>query len=439
VNQLAPGVNYGWPYREGKCAIYEREANCTPTPAHFTDPFLVYLHPTGSGAGITAMTFYEGTQWPVQYQGRLFFADFNSEWIGMFDLTHPNDSYRVFGTGLSALVDMEATAEGIYAVSIYDQSIKFIYYDVEGNHPPTATLETTPITGTSPLQVQFTATAQDLDNDDLVYDWDFGDGSKVKAALPTATHIYTQDGNYLATLQVIDEDDGKSEILSQLIEVYSGARPSIVQDNLTEVGRTLYHGGDEIRFRVEREGGTEGLAPVDPYAWTILLHHNEHAHILLAQYRSNEVMLDIPTMTHALGVPLWYEVQLEMRTESGQVIRANYELRPETTTIQVQSWPGETAITINQQQKSSDQVTTVIVGQEYTLEAPEMITYNAKTGKFKNWVVTDSWPEAIVAGGTETIAERSYTLIASTVPKTYIAFYEYVGAASENFLPSVEK
>jgi PKD repeat protein len=388
------------------------------------------------------MAFYEGTAWPVDYRGRLFFADFNSAWIGMFNLNAPDQSFAKFASDAGALVDMEATDEGIYAVSIYDQSIKFIYYDVESNHPPVATISTTVVSGSSPLYVEFLATATDADNDDLVYSWDFGDGVTLITPEATATHVYTQDGDYLATLQVIDEDDGKSEILTQLIQVYSGEVAGIVQENITEPGRVLYQGGDEIDFKAMRTVGTTGLDPEAPYAWTILLHHNEHAHILLAEYISNTVTLDIPIHTHALGVPLWYEVELAMRTASGQILRTVYELRPQTTTIQLQSWPGQTAIHLNQQRKFPQELTTVIVGQEYVVEAPESIVYNGQVGRFQHWFVTNSWPGADTVGAEiaetgEIIAERQYTLTATIEPKTYIAYYEYIGTASQNFLPSV--
>src|SRR5690606_21339806 len=129
---------------------------------------------------------------------------------------------------------------------------------------------------------------------DLSYHWNFGDGITATTEISAATHVYLQDGDYLATLQVIDEDGGMSEILSQLIQVYSGTRATIVQENLTESGRLLYQGGDTFRFSAARPEGLAGLDPVNPYAWTILLHHNDHAHVLLAEYLDNETTLEIP-------------------------------------------------------------------------------------------------------------------------------------------------
>lgn len=435
ANLLVAGANYGWPYREGKCAAFERE-NCTSTPREFTDPVVVYLHPEGLGAGITGIAFYEGDRWPAEYRGRMFFADFDSDWVSMADLANPSRVMQ-FATGLGAVVDMEATTEGIYALSIYDQSIKFIYYDVESNHPPTVSWIVSPTVGSAPLSVEFAATAEDLDNDDLTYWWNFGDGNVLSGTVPSASHVYGQDGDYLATLQVIDEDDGASEILTQLVQVYSGARAAIVQENLTEAGRVLYRGGDTLRFRAERSGGNEGLDPTTPYAWTILLHHNEHAHVQVAEYANSEVLLDIPMESHALGAPLWYEVRLAMRTANGQVIRNTLEVRPQTTTIQAQSWPGPARILLDRQLQNPDDLTVVIVGQEHILEAPERIVYHGKVGKFRNWVVTASWPAANIAGETEIITERVYELVAPVEAQSYVAFYEYVGPATQSFLPSL--
>jgi hypothetical protein len=285
--------------------------------------------------------------------------------------------------------------------------------------------------------VQFTATAKDADQDDLFYHWDFGDGTKVITALPAATHVYTQDGDFLATLQVIDEDDGKSDILTQQIQVFSGEIAQIVQTNLTTPGRILYNGGDRMRFTAARAAGMTGLDPVAPYAWTVYLHHNEHVHIQVTEQISSEVILELPMEAHALGEPLWYEIELSMRTASGQVLKTNLEVRPQTTTIQVQSWPGESQIKISGRPKGPDEITTLVVGEEYGLEAPASLVSGKYIGKFTNWVVTESWPAANVAGETETVDERSFTFIAAGVPKTYIAFYEYTGVATVTFLPSV--
>jgi glucose/arabinose dehydrogenase len=439
VNELVAGANYGWPYREGMCPIYVTDEDCTPAPEQYTDPILSYAHPPEGGAGITAMTFYEGTAWPAQYRGRLFFADFNSNWVGMVDLDDPDKTVTQFATGLASLADMEATPEGIYAVSIYDQKIVYIYYAEDGNLPPSAQFQATPTTGAAPLSVEFTAIgSEDADGDTLSYRWDFGDASEiVMTNTPTATHLYAQDGDYLATLQVVDGRGGESEILTQLIQLYSGAKAQIFQENLADPIRTLYQGGDQIRFRAMREGDTLGLDPDRPFVWTILLHHNEHIHTVKSEAVGSEVVLDLPTETHALGAPVWYEIQLAMQTASGQVLRTMHELHPQTIHIQSQSWPGKTAITLNQQVQNPDKPTLVIVGQQYVLEAGEIVVHDQKVGRFTHWLVTDAWPVVSTAGETEFVTERRYEFVAPTASKSYIAFYEYLRPARRTYLPAM--
>jgi hypothetical protein len=259
----------------------------------------------------------------------------------------------------------------------------------------------------------------------------------ITTEISSTAHVYELDGDYLVTLQVIDEDGGQSEILSALIQVYSGAQPVIVQENLTESGRVFYHGGDELRFSVQRQGGKEGLHPIQPYAWTILLNHNEHSHYLLAEYINDDVILQVPTKTHALNSPLWYQVQLTMNTANGQKIQRTLDVVPQTTTIQVQSWPAIANIMIDHQVQPPEAQTLVIVGQEYTLEAPQNVIHNGMVGEFTNWVVTPSWPLASAETATVIVTDRVYTLVATAEANTYVAFYEYVRSARNVYLPGV--
>jgi hypothetical protein len=188
-----------------------------------------------------------------------------------------------------------------------------------------------------------------------------------------------------------------------------------------------------------RNGGEEGLDAVAPYAWSILLHHNEHEHFLLAEYANNEVTLEVPVQSHALGAPLWYEVRLTMRTSSGQTLSRTVKLMPETTTIQVQSWPGPATILVDQQEKTPNEMTMVIVGQEHTLEAPAKIIHDQKVGVFRNWVVTPSWPVASAEVESVIVTDRIYTLVAPAEANTYVAYYEYLEPATPNFLPAVRR
>jgi PKD repeat protein len=437
LNPLIAGANYGWPIREGKCPVYVREANdCTPAPSQFTDPLLTYIHPLEGGAALTALAFYEHAQFPAEYQGKLFFADFDANWIDMTDIDDPNAEITPFATGFAGLVDMLATPEGIYMLSIYEGRIQLLYYSESGNLPPEAKWQLSSTGGTAPLKVNFTADgSHDDDGEPLTYNLSFGDGDEMTTTIPSATHTYLQDGDYLATLQVSDPQGAPSETLAQMIRVYSGAPALIVQENLSGSVRSLYQGGDQLRFYAVREGGTSGLDAITPYVWTILLHHHNHVHTILSEHLGSDVRLDLPTVTHALGVPLWYEIQLAMHTASGQVLQSVYNLFPVTTTIQTESWPIPARITLNESVQASGNSVLAIVGQEYVLNAQSRIFIDGKVGEFQHWIVLDGWPDTSTVQQIEIVTERHYAFTATEQPKVYIANYQYMGPILYDFLP----
>ena len=73
--------------------------------------------------------------------------------------------------------------------------------------PPTAAVTASPISGPTPLLVQFDASRSDDDHRIIVYAWDFGDGATETSASAVLTdHRYERPGNYAVRLTVTDED-----------------------------------------------------------------------------------------------------------------------------------------------------------------------------------------------------------------------------------------
>jgi len=70
------------------------------------------------------------------------------------------------------------------------------------NQPPTMNPTASPTSGQAPLDVQFTANANDPEGGVLTYLWDFGDGATSTLANPR--HIYTTAGTFIISLTVSD-------------------------------------------------------------------------------------------------------------------------------------------------------------------------------------------------------------------------------------------
>jgi glucose/arabinose dehydrogenase len=99
------GSNYGWATCEGFCS---------PPNANFRDPLFEYGHGSTAttGCAITGGAFYDPTtgNFPFDYRGKYFYAEFCTGWIRRFDpATGTSDP---FATGISSPVDLIVTADG---------------------------------------------------------------------------------------------------------------------------------------------------------------------------------------------------------------------------------------------------------------------------------------------------------------------------------------
>jgi hypothetical protein len=80
-----------------------------------------------------------------------------------------------------------------------------------------------------------------------------------------------------------------------------------------------------------------------------------------------------------------------------------------------------------------DQSISAIVGQHFTIEAPE-IHYSERTkNHFTHWEIITEGNE----GEGEIITERSFSLLVSAEKKRYIAHYEFIAPAQVRFLPAL--
>jgi glucose/arabinose dehydrogenase len=103
INDGIAGSNYGWPTCEGVCAN-----------PNFRNPIFEYGHnigPTG-GCAITGGAFYNPpyAQFPSEYVGKYFFADFCSGWIKR--LNPADNSVTNFATGIGSPVDLQVGPDG---------------------------------------------------------------------------------------------------------------------------------------------------------------------------------------------------------------------------------------------------------------------------------------------------------------------------------------
>ena len=159
INDGIAGANYGWPICEGPCS---------PPDPRFTDPIYFYAN-TGVDCAITGGTFYnpDVVQFPSDFVGKYFFADFCGGWIRVLDPANPATASD-FANGISNPVDLKVSPDGtLYYLARGTGSVDRINFTGGGGGgdtiAPTVAI-TNPANGatvTRKTTVTITATASD--------------------------------------------------------------------------------------------------------------------------------------------------------------------------------------------------------------------------------------------------------------------------------------
>jgi glucose/arabinose dehydrogenase len=277
INIGGPGANFGWPCYEGpyEAATY---ANCeafktgewTMTPGAFS-----YEHTTKPqrGAAIGG-DLYLGRSFPALYRGAYFYHDFNGGVTNFLTFGgNGGVTDNEFATNMPGIVQITATDDALYVLSIILGGIWRIRYVPGGDQPPTADAAADPTGGVAPLEVAFSSKrSTDPEKSIVGYQWEFGDGESSSKANPS--HIYTENGVYAVTLTVTD---GAGNTSTDTVEILVGSEPPVAE--ILEPGDgAKFRIGEQVTFRGRGSDPDDGELNEGRLAWSGVLHHNEHIH-----------------------------------------------------------------------------------------------------------------------------------------------------------------
>ena len=348
------GQNFGWPNFEGMdestgsvvgIPFGRSEFDSTITHIHpvvdfRNSPAQAYIQgeirPIGTSAsnaipGISFIggcsiggVFYEGTNFPAEYQGRYFHGNFNNggdvgkSWIYDFSMNANNELTRMHdflpeALGVTGMAINPANGYLYYAS--FGNSIREVKYDT-GNQPPVAKATQSKKYGENPLSVQFDASqSTDPENGVLTYLWDFGDGSPTSTSV-NPIHVFTSPNSnpirYDITL-VVTDNTNQSSTTALIISVNN--TPPVI--NSTTVDSLNFYANTSNETLALEANVTDSQTPTAQLAfkWETELHHDTHFHPnpSTAQQSSNFTMTPLPCSNELY----YYQVKLTVTDPQG--------------------------------------------------------------------------------------------------------------------------
>lgn len=268
------------------------------------------------GYSALAGVFYEGDNFPQEYQGQFLSVDF-SGWIKAMTFDDDNQllSVEPFHQYAKDIIHLElnrATGK-LYYINVAGNIHEISY---GGNPPPVAIISADQYYGTSPLTVQFDASESFDSNLPLVaYEWDFGDGQTTSG--PAPSHVFTASGSSVASFEValtVTDSLGASSVAKAVVSLNN--TPPQVKIVSFEDGDQypLDQGTTLLRLAAEVQDAEHADEELQ-YEWRSFLHHNDHFHPEPADYSPTSFALISP-----LGCQeeeYWYRIELTVTDPGG--------------------------------------------------------------------------------------------------------------------------
>ena len=408
--------NFGWPCYEGSgTTAYGSSALCSDLsaqPTAVTPPFYAFQHsqpvvpgdPCGAGSGsISGMTFYGSGNYPAAYQDALFFADASRNCIwAMFKGAdgRPNPATRAtVMAGASTPVDLRLGPGGdVFYADRDGGAVRRITYSV-GNRPPTAVIQSSALTGATPLTVNFNGTgSSDPDGGALSYAWDLdGDGAFDDSTSAQPSSTYTTAGTRTVRLKVTDPQ-GLSDVASVVVVV--GNTPPT--PTITAPAASLqWSTGQVIAFSGSATDAEDGTLSATSLSWSLILHHCPatcHTHALQDFVGVAGGSFTAPD--HDL--PSHLELRLTATDSGGLQSSTSVLLQPRTVTLTFQSTPSGMQLTVAGATVTTPVSRTVIAnaGTAVSAISPQML--GATPYQFTSWSDGGAQSHTIVSSTSQT-------------------------------------
>jgi glucose/arabinose dehydrogenase len=365
IDEGPEGANYGWPTTEGPT-----------TDPRFVSPLYAYQHTSGTptGCAITGGTFYNPltAQFPSDYIGDYFFADYCGNWIYRIDVSGPTPRLitPAFATGITAPIDLQVGEDGsLYYVAwgaFPGTSGTVGRIRFTGSLAPSISQQPASITVSAGQAASFKVTASG--EAPLSYRWQRNNANISGATLSTYTLSNAQLSDSGSQFRcIVTNTYGTATSNSATLTVVNNV-PPVPAINSPSQG-ALYSGGDSFAYSGAATDAEDGTLPASAFSWDIVFHHDTHTHPFAGPITGTTAgTFTIPT-TGETSANVWYRIHLTVKDSAGQTSTTYRDLLPRKVQVTLATTPSGLSLTLDGQPVVAPFTFTGVVGIVRTLGA----------------------------------------------------------------------
>ncbi|MQA30900.1 MAG: hypothetical protein GEU82_13880, partial [Luteitalea sp.] len=380
IDEGRAGANYGWPDTEG-----------TTGDSRFTSPRLAYGHGDGSCA-ITGGAFYSPLvpQFPADYAGDYFFADYCGGWIRRLDPAAGN-SVVGFATGISSPVDLKVADDGslYYLARGTGASTGVVVRIVRATSAPSITLH--PADATVQPGAPVTFSVQASGPAPLRYQWQRNGADVAGSTGSTFTIGAAAPADHGARFRVIVSNDHGNALSNDAVLTVTPNQAPVATITLPAAA-ALYGGGSSISYAGAATDAEDGTLPPEAFTWRVDFHHDTHVHpFILPTSGASAGSFVVPTTGHT-AANVWYRIYLTVRDSDNLSHTTERDVLPRIVRLTLDTNPPGLQLKLDDQPVVTPHAFDSVVGVVRTLEA---VTPQSSGGATYEW---DSWSDGGAQG-----------------------------------------
>jgi glucose/arabinose dehydrogenase len=366
------GANYGWPMTEGPT-----------TDPRFQSPRYAYDHSAGACA-ITGGAFYAPltAQFPSDYFGDYFFADYCGGWIRRLDVS--SNVATAFATGIAAPVDLKVAEDGslYYLARGSGGTSGVVYRVVYGAARPAITAQPSSRTVAPGASVTFSVRASGTPP--LRYQWQRNGVTIAGATAQDYTIGAVVQADSGARFRAVVSNDYGSVTSAEGVLTVSANQASTA--TITQpVAGSLYSGGSVIAFAGTGTDPEDGTLPAGAFTWRVDFLHDAHSHPFMPSTSgARSGSFTVPT-TGETSANVRYRIFLTVQDSRGLTTTTFRDVLPRTVRLTLATSPGGLPLLLDGQPVTTPLSFDAVAGIVRVLEAPTPQAIAGTAYTFVSW------------------------------------------------------